>query len=287
MSLTLLKAVCRSMERIAPLRLAEKWDNVGLLLESPIQKPTDRHRVLLTIDLTTAVFAESVSKSASVIVAYHPTIFKGLKSLTLNDPLQTTLLRCAAEGISVFSPHTALDSVWGGVNDWLAEGVICEKGDGEVSALVGEKIGPAGESEGAEGRLVTLKVPIPMDVLERRIKSLLNLSQLQVGYPATTESRSASVRSIAICAGSGGSMLLGTEADVYFTGEMSHHEVLAAVAAGKHVVLCGHTNTERGYLPILASKLRSELEGEEIQAQGLGNVEVLVSEADCHPLQFV
>lgn len=33
-------------------------------------------------------------------------------------------------------------------------------------------------------------------------------------------------------------MLLGTRADVYFTGEMSHHEVLAAIATGHNVVLC-------------------------------------------------
>jgi putative NIF3 family GTP cyclohydrolase 1 type 2 len=39
---------------------------------------------------------------------------------------------------------------------------------------------------------------------------------------------------VAICAGSGGSLLLGVDADVYFTGEMSHvrlpddHEVLGS-----------------------------------------------------------
>jgi hypothetical protein len=39
---------------------------------------------------------------------------------------------------------------------------------------------------------------------------------------ASTQSSSSLVRSIVICAGSGGSMLLGKQADVYFTGEMSH-----------------------------------------------------------------
>jgi len=76
----------------------------------------------------------------------------------------------------------------------------------------------------------------------------------------TTDSPNNEVHSVAICAGSGGSTLLGVDADVYFTGEMSHHEVLAAVASGRNVILCGHTNTERGYLPVLASKLRAELE---------------------------
>jgi len=92
-------------------------------------------------------------------------------------------------------------------------------------------------------------------------------------------------------------MLLGQDADVYFTGEMSHHEVLAAIAAGKHVVLCGHTNTERGYLPILATKLRTELkqfQNTEAFASYLDadqeivrHLEVHISAEDQHPLQFV
>jgi len=178
--------------------------------------------------------------------------------------------------------------VWGGINDWLAEGLMRGKEDGEIRALLGEKLKPTtGESEGGEGRLVTLKEPIGIDVLEKRIKSHLKLSQIQVGYPALNESRSTPIRSIAICAGSGGSMLAGQDADVYLTGEMQHHEVLATVAAGKHVILCGHTNTERGYLPILARKLQAELQGNEFRDQGLGVVEVLVSQKDQHPLEFV
>jgi putative NIF3 family GTP cyclohydrolase 1 type 2 len=43
--------------------------------------------------------------------------------------------------------------------------------------------------------------------------------------------------------------------------------------------LGGHTNTERGYLPLLANRLL-----EEVPQDGL---EVLVSEEDKHPLQLV
>ena len=87
--------------------------------------------------------------------------------------------------------------------------------------------------------------------------------------------RSDGVTSVAVWAGSGGS-LLGLDPDVYFTVEMSHvsqlgqrpaavdahlvtlqHEVLAAVASGRHVDLWGQTNTERSYLPTLAGKPRS------------------------------
>lgn len=261
------------------------------MLESPVQRPA-KQRILLTIDLTTAVLSEALTDGTSIIVSYHPPIFKGLQSFTLSNPLQASLLQCAAQGISVYTPHTVLDSVWGGVNDWLAEGVLGNDSEaGTVKSLVGGTTRADMIDDGGEGRLVILNSSIGMDALERRIKTHLNLSQIQVGYAAALSSslarRSSSIRTIAVCAGSGGSMLLGKQADVYFTGEMSHHEVLAAVAAGKHVILCGHTNTERGYLPILASKLRRELQGGEYQGFGLTDWEVIVSENDRHPLQFV
>ncbi|KAG6815659.1 hypothetical protein H0H87_012570 [Tephrocybe sp. NHM501043] len=290
------------MERIAPLRLAESWDNVRrpivlsetVLINSdrayaenvPIESPVRnlaKKRVLLTIDLTTAVLDEAIVKDASVIVSYHPPIFKGLQALTLKTPLQSSLLQCAAQGISVYSPHTAVDSVWGGVNDWLADGVLDGKDNGSITSLVGDKLSPSGVTEGGEGRLVTFKSAISMSVLETRIKKHLKLPQIQVGYGALPNI--APITTVAICAGSGGSMLVGKSADVYFTGEMSHHEVLAAVASGKHVILCGHDNTERGYLPDLASKLRHELERD--NDLDVAGVEVIVSQNDKHPLQNV
>jgi len=177
----------------------------------------------------------------------------------------------------------------------LAEGITVGKEQlGEVDILGQRKIDSAGVEEGGEGRVVRFSQPIEMKELVTRIKRHLKLSQIQVGYPA---SPSKFIQSVAICAGSGGSMLLGHDADVYFTGEMSHHEVLAAVAAGKHVVLCGHTNTERGYLPILATKLRAELkqfQNTEAFASYIDadqkivrQLEVHVSAEDQHPLQFV
>ena len=45
-------------------------------------------------------------------------IFRGLKSLTMSDPLQASLLRLSAKGISVFSPHTSLDATPKGINTW-------------------------------------------------------------------------------------------------------------------------------------------------------------------------
>jgi putative NIF3 family GTP cyclohydrolase 1 type 2 len=50
-----------------------------------------------------------------------PIIFRGLKSLSLDNSQQNSLLRLAQEGISVYSPHTAVDAAPDGLNDWLAD----------------------------------------------------------------------------------------------------------------------------------------------------------------------
>ncbi|KAJ7314740.1 NGG1p interacting factor 3 [Mycena albidolilacea] len=277
----LTKSVCNAMRRIAPLSLAGSWDNIGLILESPVKNASAAaNRVLVTIDVTPAVCDEAISKGVSMIVSYHPPIFRGLKSLTLATPLQGTLLRCAAAGISVYSPHSALDSVFGGVNDWLTD---CIGADTHTIAVLASK--PETRTIGGDGRRVTLEPPVSMEVLVARIKKNLSLSQIQVGYSPVKPDRL--VSSVAICAGAGGSMFaeMDAPADAWFTGEMPHHEILAALASGTHVILCGHTNTERGFLPTLVTKLHAELET--AAEPGLGAVEIVVSEADAHPLQFV
>lgn len=188
---------------------------------------------------------EALQLQTPVIISYHPPIFRGLKSFTLSNPLQASLLRCAAEGISVYAPHTAVDSVWGGVNDWLAEGILTgSEGDIGPAVKMKKTDGGDGESEGAEGRLVTYDEPTSLEVVISRIKKRLGIVQCALCYPflsvhprtplpdadadnlpvevAYAPGAKRDVKSVAICAGSGGSMLVGRDADVYFTGEMQH-----------------------------------------------------------------
>ena len=86
------------------------------------------------------------------------------------------------------------------------------------------------------------------------------------------------IGSIAVCAGSGSSVLEGSKADLWITGEMSHHEVLDAVHNGTSIILCDHSNTERGFLKVFASELSSILNNA---------VSVQVSDLDADPLQIV
>jgi dinuclear metal center YbgI/SA1388 family protein len=106
------------MEKLAPLKLAQSWDNVGLLageLRALVR------RVLLTIDLTALVVQEAIEKRADVVLAYHPPIFKPVSRLVASGGGMDTLVhRCIRAGIALYSPHTALDAADGGTNDVLA-----------------------------------------------------------------------------------------------------------------------------------------------------------------------
>jgi putative NIF3 family GTP cyclohydrolase 1 type 2 len=196
-----------------------------------------------------------------------------------------------------------MDSVWGGINDWLASALEVDNKKPSVKLI---NSNPATDSLGGLGRIAELHEPLPLSKLQELIRSHLKLSQgaLQVAY-GSTEGSERLIKTVAMCAGGGASVLKGVDADLYWTGEMAHvrvssislpvchsltpsqHDVLAAVAAGRDVILCGHTNTERGYLPTLASKLTATLKEDNI-ATSMGTEPIVnVSQSDRHPLDFV
>lgn len=116
-----LKEVLQVMEQLAPLSLAESWDNVGLLVEPSKSRPIKT--ILLTNDLTDAVMEEAEAMSCDLIISYHPPLFRPIKRLVQKDWKQRLAIRAVEAGIAIFSPHTSWDSVKGGVNDWLVGGL--------------------------------------------------------------------------------------------------------------------------------------------------------------------
>ncbi|KAI9030936.1 GTP cyclohydrolase 1 type 2/Nif3 [Phycomyces nitens] len=276
--MSLLSKVVRCMRTIAPLELAESsWDNVGVLVEPPYPSP-NFNKVFLTIDLTPQVLEEALSDpKVGTIVAYHPPIFKAMKRLTSADVKQDMIMKAIARGVGIYSPHTACDNCVNGVNDWLASGL----GKGSVVPIERSLNPPPGQEEAGSGRIFTYDEPFPLLNVVAKIKQLTGLPFVRV---ATAEAhKSGLIRTVAICAGSGSSVLSPVKADLYFSGEMGHHDVLAALAQGTSVVLCEHTNTERGYLSaVLKPALERQLAGE--RSESGDNIEVVVSKLDKDPL---
>lgn len=127
-----LKSVVAVLEELAPTKLAGEWDNVGLLVEP--KQLGDVEHIFLTNDLTEGVMEEIESlpgRKVGLIVAYHPPIFHPLKRLTQRSAKERIILKAIESRIAIYSPHTACDSLEGGVNDWLVSGL----GKGIVSGL--------------------------------------------------------------------------------------------------------------------------------------------------------
>jgi dinuclear metal center YbgI/SA1388 family protein len=251
------------MQRIAPLELAEEWDNVGLLLAPTTSRPLSR--ALLTVDLTSQVLEEAIELGVEALVAYHPPIFSGLKRLNPDVARDQMLLRVIERGIVVYSPHTALDAVPGGVNDWLAEAFSVASKEPLVAR--------PGTPNTGQGRFLKLSEPLSLAEALLLLKRHLGLPTLRVARAAGKER---SIETVALCAGAGGSLVMGRAADLLLTGELRHHDVLHAVERGTHVVLTEHTHSERGYLPRLRERMQTE-----------APITVFVSSRDDDPLRFV
>ena len=135
------------------------------------------------------------------ILTYHPPIFSGLKSLSLSNPLQRSLLRCVAAGVSVYTIHTAADNAVGGVNDYMGSGLLqfagvetdpdgmCwpslePSGESVLAALSPARDVPEGQEGAGGGRIVRLAEakggrPLSRDEVVRAVKQRLNLQYRQ------------------------------------------------------------------------------------------------------------
>jgi dinuclear metal center YbgI/SA1388 family protein len=259
----LVSEITDALEAIAPLRYAESWDNVGLLVGSPEQTVT---KVLLCIDYTDAVAKEADQKRADFVVAYHPIIFDGLKRIAADTLVYDAIKR----GRAIYSPHTALDIADGGTNDVLADAVgmtarhplrkFGRRKDDEENMGLG-RVGPVNTRSRPE--LVAL------------VKANLNLATVMVAGPSE-----GAVNLVAVSAGSAGDMVKDAHragADVYVTGELRHHDALWAAARGITVVCLRHSTSERAVLVRVAQLLRERLRG----------LDVVVSESDADPFRFV
>ena len=111
------KDIALEIEKIAPKKLAQDWDNTGLLVGDAEQNVK---KILITIDITKDVVAEAKRQKTDMILSYHPVIWDGLKTVTPNGD-GAVVYELVKSGISVYSIHTSFDVVSGGVNDALAD----------------------------------------------------------------------------------------------------------------------------------------------------------------------
>ncbi|QLG71222.1 hypothetical protein HG535_0B02610 [Zygotorulaspora mrakii] len=282
-----LKVITKAINKHYPSSYADSsWDNTGLLIDcsknenvtTEVKKPL----VLLTVDLTSSVAQEAIERDCNVILAYHPFIFPSWKNLNPSRNSQhDSAIKLIQQGISVYCPHTAVDAAKDGVNDWLSHGLVAHErtmiaSSESIESIKDKPINGEDSTEVGYGRLVKLASPLTLKQVIKNVKNSLGIDHLQVA--SHYEPANHSIKTIALCAGSGSGVFrsLREDVDLYYTGELSHHEILKYKEMGKSVIICNHSNTERGYLrEQMCHILKSE------------GVDCIVSENDKDPLNVV
>ena len=109
--------VYRFLQKKAPFELQKDYDNSGFLVGRGDAEVT---KILVALDITDTVIREAIMQGAQLIVAHHPVIFDGIKSVTDQTVTGRDLLTLAENRIAAICAHTNLDAVEDGVNDALA-----------------------------------------------------------------------------------------------------------------------------------------------------------------------
>ena len=223
----------RQLEELAPPSLAEKWDNVGALVECE----TPVSGILTTLDITAKSVEEAARRQCQLIVSHHPVIFEPLRRIHYNS----IIYKMIRAGISGICMHTNLDCVVGGTGDTLAALLqlrqvqpFCVDGDPQL------------------GRIGTLAQPCTVQQLAQTCRRTLQtpVRYVESGRP---------VQRVAIVTGAGAywADALAAGADALVTGEVGYHKALDAAAHGLGLVEAGHYGTEAPIAAVLAERLQA------------------------------
>ena len=220
------------LESAIPAELSCDWDNDGRMVVPNGEK--DVRKALICLDVTENAVDYAIENGFDCIISHHPIIFHGIKNIDTDNYLSRKLCKLIKNDIAVFSFHTRLDKVSGGVNDALAD-LFKLKNVTDFSDV---------------GRMGEVDTDVDLRVTERFatiIKELLNLDR-----PLIIVDSGRPVKKVAIVGGSGKDYI--EEAymcgcDTFITGEVPYNCEQEAKEMGINLVLGGHYFTENVVCP--------------------------------------
>ena len=255
-----LKEIIAALERLAPPRLQEEWDNSGLQVGFP---EAEVSRVLVCLDITEAIVDEAVAKQCNMIVSHHPLLFKALRQVSDATYQQRCVVRALSAGISIYSAHTSLDNAPGGVNHKIA-GLLGLQNLRWLAPLEGEDAG--------SGLVGELPRPEKDADFLARVKRSFGVQCLRHSALDGRE-----IRRVALCGGAG-AFLLGDAvragADCFLSGEFHYHDYFEN--GGVLLAELGHYQSEQFTQDLLLDWLKANCPG----------LEVLKTAIDTNPICY-
>lgn len=112
-----ISAILSAINEFAPPVYQESYDNAQLITGNPNWECTG---ALLTLDAIEVIVDEAIEQNCNLIIAHHPIVFSGLKSLTGKNYIERTIIKAIKNDIAIFACHTNIDNVVLGVNHKIA-----------------------------------------------------------------------------------------------------------------------------------------------------------------------
>ena len=228
----------KTLDKIAPLSLAEDWDNCGMQVDLG---KTEINRVYVALEVTQEVIKAAKEAGADMIIAHHPLLFPqiAVTHLRTGNVCEKYLIDLVKNDIEVFSSHTCFDAAARGNNDYIARLMGLER----IKTFAGQI-----------ARIGRLKEPVPLGEYEKTVAEKLgnHIGMTVWGDPKKL------IRKVAVCTGYGGDMweqALYEGADLFISGEFKHHEMSYMSQTEMAFITAGHAATEWIFVPNMAAQL--------------------------------
>lgn len=222
-----LEELYQHLNVLSPFELQASWDNSGLILGRYDQEITN---VVLSIDIDEELL-ESVEEG-SLIVTHHPLIFSGIKSMDLATYPSKLLARMIEKKIANIAMHTNFDQT-------------------HLNAYVAEKV--LGQTVlDREDYLSYFTIEKSFDEFSAEVAKAFGLTHVK-----RVEAHQRTIKRVALCTGSGASMIREVDADLFLTGDIKYHDAMEAKMLGLNMIDIGHFESERFFGEILAEDLKN------------------------------
>ena len=225
------------INELAPFESQEAFDNAGLLVGDPREEISG---VLVALDATSELVKEAKALDAQLLLVHHPVMFHAVKALRQDNFEGRLLAELLQSRQSLIAAHTNLDQTTLSGAWQIAELLKLSNIRREGNYLV----------------LGELQEVAPADALEQALSKLLRFPVRRYGAGATRISTLA-IAGGAYCEGYGEAMALGAQA--LLTGEVRHHNAVAASHSGFVLYDGGHEATEAPMMAALARYLQNRL----------------------------
>ena len=238
--------IISTMETLAPPKLAESWDNVGLMLGS---QNSDINKILFALDCSEAVINEAIEIGANMIITHHPFIFKPIKTLDFEAPIGKRIKKAIVNNINIYSAHTNLDIAEDGTNSTLSNLL-------ELNNVTG--LFQTGETSFL-GKIGYLKQEMTLNELANFVKEKLNLNHLVISGNKSTK-----IKKVGLCTGKGTDadfmqIAKNNDCQCYITGDLGYHDAQYAQDIGLCVIDGTHYFTEVIIVPVLCEYIKNKI----------------------------